>query len=66
MLLLGDAVIPVACVFDRRADIVAIDLYQLSVRIDPDIDILGICILGVGDGLHENRGIRTELPGCGN
>ena len=59
MLLFGDAVIPVACVFDRRANIAAIDLYQLSVRIDPDIDILGICVPGVGDGLRENREIRT-------
>lgn len=50
MLFLGDAAILVACVFDRRADTVAVDLNPFSDWIDPDIDILGICVQACATG----------------
>ena len=66
MSLLGDATILVACTFDRRADTVVVHLNQFTDWINPDIDILGICVPGVRDGLRENCGIRTEHRGLRN
>ena len=61
MLPSDDAAILVACIFERRADTVVVDLNPFSVWIDPDIHTLGICVQARTTGfvrIAKSNGVR--------